>query len=84
MRKPAKTSPRSATKKLRNCGCTRRRGVAKLAPFLPELRRLSGDERYLANLEALVRSRGDAEQRLSGMRKYMRHKQAQLASDATG
>jgi hypothetical protein len=33
VRKPAKTSPRSAMKKLRNAGCTSRRGVARLAPF---------------------------------------------------
>jgi hypothetical protein len=57
--------------------------IAKLGPFLPELRRLSRTPDYLAQLEALVTEMPDAEARLSALRKYMRHKKAALtASDA--
>jgi len=46
--------------------------VAKLGPFLGELRRLSGVPDYLGEVEAVVRALPDAEARLSVMRKYMR------------
>ena len=52
--------------------------IAKLGPFLPELRRLSGRPDYLAQMEALVMGMPDAQARLSSMRKYMRLKAAQM------
>ena len=58
--------------------------IAKLGPYLPELRRLSGDPEYLAQLEALVNGMPGAEARLKGMRRYMRHKAAQLAAGEDG
>jgi hypothetical protein len=52
--------------------------IAKLGPFLPELRRLSGSPGYLRQLESVVMGMPDAEQRLSVMRKYMRRKKAEM------
>ncbi len=57
--------------------------IAKLGPFLPELRRLSGSPRYLRHLEAVVLAMPDAEQRLSVMRKYMRRKKAETEAVTT-
>lgn len=51
--------------------------IAKLGPFLAELRRLSGTPTYLTELEALVSSMPDAEARISSFRKYMRRKEAE-------
>ncbi|MEJ7813153.1 MAG: hypothetical protein WKG32_22275 [Gemmatimonadaceae bacterium] len=56
--------------------------IAKLGPFLPELRSRSGVADYLAQLEALVSGMPDAEKRLSSFRKYMRHKASQTAAAA--
>jgi hypothetical protein len=58
--------------------------IAKLGPFLPELRRLSGTPRYLAELEALVTGMPDAEARLSTIRKYMRRKKAEHSVPRVG
>jgi hypothetical protein len=58
--------------------------IAKLGPFLPELRRLSGTPHYLAQLEALVTGMPDAEARLSAIRKYMRRKKAERAAADVG
>ena len=55
--------------------------IAKLGPFLPELRRLSGTPHYLRQLEAVVMALPDAEQRLSVMRKYMRRKKAETVAE---
>ena len=54
--------------------------IAKLGPFLAELRTMSGDARYLAELEAVVMAMPDAEKRLSMMRKYMRLKAAEVVT----
>lgn len=56
--------------------------IAKLGPFLPELRRLSGSPHYLRHLESVVMAMPDAEQRLSVMRKYMRRKKAETVSES--
>ena len=57
--------------------------IAKLGPFLPELRGLSGSPHYLRHLESVVMAMPDAEQRLSVMRKYMRRKKGELEPTAT-
>ena len=49
--------------------------IAKLQPYLPDLRQMSGTPDYLAELEALVTGMPDAGRRLSMMRKYMRKKE---------
>ncbi|MDB4907871.1 MAG: hypothetical protein JWO05_2655 [Gemmatimonadetes bacterium] len=54
--------------------------IAKLGPFLGELRRLSRMPDYLLQLEGLVLAMPEAEARLSTMRKYQRHKAAQVGS----
>ena len=54
--------------------------IAKLAPYLEELRTLSGDTRYLAELEAVVKGMPDSDKRLSMMRKYMRLKAAEVVT----
>ena len=48
--------------------------IAKLGPFLPDLRRRSGISDYLGEVEALVLSMPNAESRLEVMRRYMRRK----------
>ena len=57
--------------------------IAKLGPFLPELRRLSGSPHYLRQLESVVMAMPNAEQRLSVMRKYMRRKKAETEAAPT-
>jgi hypothetical protein len=54
--------------------------IAKLQPYLADLRKMSGDTRYLAELEAVVMAMPDAEKRLSMMRKYMRLKAAEVVT----
>ena len=54
--------------------------IAKLAPFLGELRRLSGNPAYLAELEAVVMAMPEAQARLSMMRKYMRRKATEVVT----
>ncbi|HEX5726780.1 MAG TPA: hypothetical protein VFX98_14990 [Longimicrobiaceae bacterium] len=56
--------------------------IAKLGPYLAELRERSGTPDYLAQLEALVTAMPDAEARLTAMRRYMRHKASQHAAPA--
>lgn len=57
--------------------------IAKLEPFLPELRRRSGLPEYLREAEALVREMPDAERRLEVMRRYMKLKAAEAAATAS-
>jgi hypothetical protein len=48
--------------------------IAKLAPFLPELRRRARLPEYLREVELLVAEMPDAERRLEVMRRYLAHK----------
>jgi len=48
--------------------------IAKLGPFLPELRQRSGLADYLAEVEALVRSMPDADTRLAVLERYLARK----------
>ncbi len=52
--------------------------IAKLGPFLPELRRLAGWPALLRQLESVVMAMPDAEQRLTVMRNYMGAKKKQM------
>ena len=56
--------------------------IAKLEPFLAELRRRSGLPEYLREVEALVREMPDAERRLDVMRRYMALKAKEAAAAA--
>ena len=52
--------------------------IAKLGPFLPELRRLAGWPTLLLQLESVVMAMPDAEMRLSVMRNYLGVKKKQM------
>lgn len=54
--------------------------IAKLGPFLGELRRLARMPDYLLQLEGLVLSMPESEARLSSLRRYQKHKAAQVGS----
>ena len=57
--------------------------IAKLEPFLPELRRRSGLPEYLREVEQLVREMPDSERRLEVMRRYLARKADEFKSGLT-
>ena len=52
--------------------------IAKLGPFLPELRKLCGLSDYLTQVEALVKTRPDAEVHLAALKRYMARKAEEM------
>jgi hypothetical protein len=52
--------------------------IAKLGPFLPELRRLCGLSDYLTQVEAVVNARPDVEVHLAALRRYMTRKAEEM------
>jgi hypothetical protein len=57
--------------------------LAKLGPFLAELRRLCGLSDYLGQVEALVNARPDGEVHLSALRRYMKRKAEEMPAGAS-
>lgn len=56
---------------------------AKIQPFLPELRARSGLPDYLGHLERLVLAQPEAEAKLAVYRRYLAHKSAAAAAEAS-
>jgi hypothetical protein len=57
---------------------------AKLHPFIAQMRELSKQPQYLANLEKYVMRQPDAEQRMESLRAFAKQMNAQRAAAAAG